>query len=1171
VLSDRAGPPQLKEKAMRILFTADWHFDLKNLDLTVPAVEAMERIPNVDLFIHGGDLVVHRGGVHPHVSYHLRRAFKRLLGKSGGILVAGNHDDSYHAERSDTAAGIFGEDETTTGFGEKLLIASRPMIPNGTWGGDTNVAFVCIPTPSKYALAGLVTEGDSPASLLAEIIRGNIVNAREMTGPAGKVVVVYHGTIAGAYLGNEQVMPAGSDIQMPTDVFRGADLVLAGHIHEPQEFGGQPIWYAGAIAPLTWGERLIEPRVLVVDIENGEIAVTSHPLPVVCQMVERRIEAGSDQPAQVVQMIDDYASKNRGDLGGQRVRLIVSGPRSALAGITREVEDRWRTGVRDLTIVKEPTDDTVVRFEMGHGWTIIEAMKRWLEFKGTSPDSLDGEGILRCATEIESLVRDEHLDAHYDFQPKRLEASNWCQYPDLDIEFDALGKVVAVAGPNAAGKSNALRLLVWILYRRQLTGRGLADLVRVGEREMDGTLTFTATGREYRIDRKISVGTQGAGTSTVAFSTHDGPDGQWYVVNEGTAVETQLAIEKIVGPWRLFQWTVYAGQNAVDALVDLTPAEMKDVLVEVLQRDFASRERIAGERENILALSATRQRATAEAIRSVTKIPDEIRTELTATRDILAAMIAGPEPDVPAAEAAAGDARTAATVAAQAAHRRVEALKAEGLAADRLGSAQRATQAAANAKAAAAEHRAALGMEPQTVVLLDSLGRLDESLLAARAERDRVLNDGGRAAVAERKEVANAHAAWQAQVYKEQAARRVLDAAKAEIILMEQVPCMGEVWMGTGAVPVDMASCKFLERARAAKTQVGRYETEAIDADAIQEDLMKLHDDLLQLADAADIERAGRSRAAEAVVREIEAKREALNSEYRVAERELAAWNKANGVIIALETKAAELPALTEAMTTATMVHSEAQAYARMEAGADMDRAARELADAERRLAEVKAGAELLRVRRHGLETRIAVLAADLTNSEAALERATLADDGATDDEVHAAAWRSYRAAMARDGLPFILLEQYAIPGLRARANGYLARTDFRLAIDSTRETKEGKVRNEVVIRFEDGRGSHDLSAASGFQRTAIGMALRAALADLHAEATGSTLHLAIQDEGFGTMDPNNLDSAQATVREIAASRRWFFVISHVGGMSEAADTTLRVVDHGAYSTIETE
>jgi DNA repair exonuclease SbcCD ATPase subunit len=76
-------------------------------------------------------------------------------------------------------------------------------------------------------------------------------------------------------------------------------------------------------------------------------------------------------------------------------------------------------------------------------------------------------------------------------------------------------------------------------------------------------------------------------------------------------------------------------------------------------------------------------------------------------------------------------------------------------------------------------------------------------------------------------------------------------------------------------------------------------------------------------------------------------------------------------------------------------------------------------------------------------------------------------------------------------------------------------------------------------------------------------------MAELLARGTGSNIWLAVQDEGFGTLDPDNLEIAKTTLRNIAERRGLFVVISHVPGMSEVADHVLRVVDDGGTSRVE--
>jgi DNA repair exonuclease SbcCD nuclease subunit len=68
-------------------------------------------------------------------------------------------------------------------------------------------------------------------------------------------ILVFHGSISGAKLSNQQVMP-GMDIEVSTDQLNLAkpDVIMCGHIHLPQELPGN-VFYSGSIYANNWGEN----------------------------------------------------------------------------------------------------------------------------------------------------------------------------------------------------------------------------------------------------------------------------------------------------------------------------------------------------------------------------------------------------------------------------------------------------------------------------------------------------------------------------------------------------------------------------------------------------------------------------------------------------------------------------------------------------------------------------------------------------------------------------------------------------------------------------------------------------------------------------------------------------------------------------------------------------
>lgn len=173
--------------------------------------------------------------------------------------------------------------------------------------------------------------------------------------------------------------------------------------------------------------------------------------------------------------------------------------------------------------------------------------------------------------------------------------------------------------------------------------------------------------------------------------------------------------------------------------------------------------------------------------------------------------------------------------------------------------------------------------------------------------------------------------------------------------------------------------------------------------------------------------------------------------------------------------------------------------------------------------------------------------------------------------QVREATCSLYEQAVGRDGIPQLLLEQYAVPQLQDLVNRFLAETEFRVAVTTERDKQRGGVATGVFLQFTDSRGRHPLSAASGFQRVALGSALRNALAALHAASTGTLVWISIQDEGFGAYDEANLQAARETLVKMAAGRRWLFFITHVGGLQDIADTRINVVPGPGSSTLTIE
>lgn len=1171
---------------MLFLHTADWHLDQANLPYTVPAIErAINEAPPYDVFVMAGDLAVHRGHIHPNVAHQIRRLIDlgaRKANKRTAIVIAGNHDQSYNPENAGVVKGVL---DTFRRPGDidapRIMVIEQPRTVR-----FDGVSLVCIPTPNKFWARTVLEDAGEDASNelisseLEAMVRGMIA---EEHGQGGKVAVVYHGTVTGARLGNEQVMAAGMDIGVPHSAFHGADVVMAGHIHHNQVMereGLPPVYYPGAPAPLTWNDKALEPAWFHHELAPHQMPqVGTVRLQVLSQMIEVHIEAAADAPDVFpwAKLIEAEA-RTAGADAGDRVRVTVSGPSSALDQLTPAVlkEVELLGAFEHVKAIYDRTDAIRARFDVDQKWSVMAAFERYMDFHKVPDD--DRQPLREVVAELEAKVVDDHLDAHYECVPRRLTVRNWCQYEQAELRFDELGSLVAVDGDNYAGKSNLMRATAFARYKLQLTGNKLSDLIRIGEDSCEVEEEWTHGEQAYLVKRVLKRSKGGGARAELNFWRLN-EDGTKTPVVEGTAAETQAAIDRLIGPAALYLATSYAGQNDVDGLLDLGPAELKDLLLSVLQRNFEGRTEILNDRQRDLAKQLERQHGVIEAVEDAAGLEEiatqecQLQGDICQARQALEELADEDELDlkVERANQAVADAMSQAKDYAVAVRARADI-----------------QNQLADAKAEAQASDRAQGKWDQLDAQLSELppDTLEEDLVAlseARQSRDTLAaswNDEveeKRKAKAEAAELAaKARRALDAAEAKRDQAARELTRARRDAELLSGVPCEGGQWHhedGTGPVP--MGGCQFLVDATTARDQLD-------DLDAL---VKAAHNEVAVAAEA------NRDLTAQAVAAtdELErvlglARQETAKGDNAVkeAEAQVARAQVAKGKLDRLVAEQAGLKPLIEEggarrakVGTLEIALDEARAIVAEFPGSQEE--------VEAALAAAQDKARTARSERSHNRDRRQALLAEQGKAErelAALEgkREAMAEQKLKLEEAEAEAARLtgligrvgfVAKALHRDGIPFLLLEQFAIPGLQALVNEYLEPTNLRVSVDSERELTSGELRNEVVLMFDDHRGRHPLSAASGMQRTAIGIALRNALADLHARATGSFITLSVQDEGFGTMTEENLQVAKVMIQQVAKRRGWFVFISHVGGMSSIADSIVTVTDQGSHSTVE--
>ena len=112
-------------------------------------------------------------------------------------------------------------------------------------------------------------------------------------------------------------------------------------------------------------------------------------------------------------------------------------------------------------------------------------------------------------------------------------------------------------------------------------------------------------------------------------------------------------------------------------------------------------------------------------------------------------------------------------------------------------------------------------------------------------------------------------------------------------------------------------------------------------------------------------------------------------------------------------------------------------------------------------------------------------------------------------------------------------------------------------------EIQEKSNAMEIFLNYGDSR--RVIECGSGMEKMISSLALRVALTNISSLPKSDLL---IIDEGFGALDPQNIE---ACVRLLNSLKKWFrhiLVISHVDVVKDAVDNVIEIVSNGKDSRV---
>ena len=156
------------------------------------------------------------------------------------------------------------------------------------------------------------------------------------------------------------------------------------------------------------------------------------------------------------------------------------------------------------------------------------------------------------------------------------------------------------------------------------------------------------------------------------------------------------------------------------------------------------------------------------------------------------------------------------------------------------------------------------------------------------------------------------------------------------------------------------------------------------------------------------------------------------------------------------------------------------------------------------------------------------------------------------------AAYQYYMDAIKRDGIPYELISK-ALPTIEGAVNDILAQiVDFSMVLEM-----DGKNVNCFIVYDDDNIWPLELS--SGMERFISSLAMRVGLINVSNLPAANFLAI---DEGWGTMDSDNLNSVYNLFQYLKTQFQFTMIVSHIDSMRDAVDTLLEIKKENNFSNV---
>ena len=151
-----------------------------------------------------------------------------------------------------------------------------------------------------------------------------------------------------------------------------------------------------------------------------------------------------------------------------------------------------------------------------------------------------------------------------------------------------------------------------------------------------------------------------------------------------------------------------------------------------------------------------------------------------------------------------------------------------------------------------------------------------------------------------------------------------------------------------------------------------------------------------------------------------------------------------------------------------------------------------------------------------------------------------------------------YQKAIQRDGVPYQLITK-ALPQIESEINNILNQiVEFTIVLHT-----DGKNINAHIVYDDD--NFWPLELTSGMEKFISSLAIRTALVSITSLPRPNFIAI---DEGFGTLDSDNLNSMESMFSYLKSEFDYIIIISHIESLKDVTDSLIEINRKGDFSTV---